>query len=232
MQWFVAQQSTALKKRLGKTLVVFPCHSTDIGSVTSDQELYLKKINSIARRFDTVLVNAFWWNVDDELIHRFESEGYTIVSAGFRDDINFIRRLRTILELADLVVGDSIGTHVGYALALDRPYKFIDVDTSSSVEASSKDAQYYSQTISRQIEMSKLFMDDDFDFDFVKRETDYYWGFSHLKDKESLRQIGEIAIQISKHARFRNNRYMEVACDLVANRLQAGIDFELLREAL
>ena len=117
------------KKQNGKTLLVFPSHSTEKTGVSYDEKNYLSTVHKISSRFSTVLVCSYWWNLNDPLIKRFESEGYKIVSAGIRDDISFIKRLKTIITLADFAIGDSVGTHVGYCFSLGTPFSLIDANT-------------------------------------------------------------------------------------------------------
>lgn len=117
-----------MKHNLGSTLLVFPAHSTDLSNVFFDERNYIERVKEYASMYDTTLVCSFWWNINDRLIKHFESEGFKIVSAGFRDDISFLPRLKTIILLADLAIGNNIGTHVGYCYNLKTPFKLINTN--------------------------------------------------------------------------------------------------------
>lgn len=193
-----------LKSELGKTLLVFPAHSTDNSDISRSQELYLKQIKALSKDFNAVVVNAFWWNIDDPIIHSFESEGYKIVTAGFRDDRNFLSRLRTIMETSDLVVGDGIGTHVGYALSLGKPYRIIDARSSETVQGVIDD-----EKLNRQKKLQPLFLDSSTSVEEQKRGCDFYWGFSHLRRCEEIVEIANISrdlFRLSHGWNFRNGK--------------------------
>ena len=127
--FYKENQFATEKKKLGKTLLVFPSHSTNLSSVSLDEKIYIAKINEIATEYDSVVVCSFWWNLNDPLIEMMKSSGFRVVSAGFRDDPNFLPRLKTIIRLADLAVGDSIGTNVGYCFSEKIPFKLLDTNT-------------------------------------------------------------------------------------------------------
>ena len=112
------------RKKNGKTLLVFPMHSTNNSELSVEIDNYISYLKGKEKAFDTILINTFWWNINDPLTHALESEGYRIVSAGFRDDVMFIRRLKTLIKMSDMVVGDSIGTHVGYCINCGIPFRY------------------------------------------------------------------------------------------------------------
>jgi hypothetical protein len=111
----------------GRTLLVFPRHSTNDGSVSSDDDRHLSALHSEAKLFDHVLICCFWWNLNDPLIQRLEAEGYQLVSAGFRDDPQFLPRLKTIISMSDMAIGDSVGTHIGYCMQMGVQFHIVDM---------------------------------------------------------------------------------------------------------
>lgn len=218
-----------LKRKLGRTLTVFPCHSTDISEIDFDLEKYVHEIIRIASDFDSVLVNSFWWNVDDPLIHRLESEGCRIVSAGYRDDVLFLSRLRTIIELSDLVVGDSIGTHVGYAFELGVPFRLITAKPQVSINSSSEDANYFSEVQNNHSSIAKLLLREPYDIENLKRLTDQYWGFSYVMSKNRIKEIARISLDIANSSRHKPSRYLPSSKILVA---KYEIDKEFTKKEL
>lgn len=115
-----------LRRELGKTLLVFPAHTYELSSVEYAKRRFVEDImGGLACDFDTVLVSAYWHDADDEVFRLFEEAGARVVSAGMREDPQFISRLRTMIELSDAVAGNALGTHIGYAMCLGRPFHMI-----------------------------------------------------------------------------------------------------------
>lgn len=127
--FYPCNQFDDMKRNLGKTLLVFPTHSTNTSEISVQEDLFCKKISEIAKDYNSVLVNTFWWNINDTLIQKLASEGYHICSAGYRDDNKFLSRLKTIINLSDFAVGDSVGSHIGYCVDQGCPFSIINVDT-------------------------------------------------------------------------------------------------------
>lgn len=115
----------AMKKELGKTLLVFPAHSSvDRTQVNFDQLSLIKKINSVKKNhgINTVFVNLFYADCTKEAIEFYENEGFKVCSAGFWLSGNFVSNLRTIIELSDFTMSNRMGTHIGYCISLGRPH--------------------------------------------------------------------------------------------------------------
>jgi hypothetical protein len=114
-----------LKSSFGKTLLVFPAHSSvDRTKISFDQLSLVSEINRIVNKhgIKTVLVNLFYSDCNKELIDYYEQYGYKVCSAGFWLSENFLPNLRTIIELSDFTMSNRVGTHIGYCLALNKPH--------------------------------------------------------------------------------------------------------------
>lgn len=119
---------TEERNRLGKTLLVFPSHSTHHATMTFDIDGFFSEVERVRveYHFSTVLVCLYWKDILLHLDRDILSRGYQIVTAGHIYDPNFLLRLRSIFLLADVAMGNSIGTHIGYSIACDIPYYFYD----------------------------------------------------------------------------------------------------------
>lgn len=110
------------KEKLGKTLLVFPSHTWELDSTSGEGnrtfDIVYKKY---AKQFGTIMVCCYWNDLEAPVVEAFRSIGAMLVSAGFRGDQNFARRLRTIIELADAVVVDDLGTNMGFCRYLNKP---------------------------------------------------------------------------------------------------------------
>lgn len=112
-----------LKKKFGKTLLIIPTHSTHHVADTFDQSVLIKETERIKRdyRYETVMVCMYW---KDILLNRhlpYQKAGYKIVTAGHIYDENFLCRLKSILQLSDMIITNDTGSHIGYAIFENRP---------------------------------------------------------------------------------------------------------------
>ena len=230
--FYSAERIQALKKELGSVLLVMPMHSTDAGEVSHEEKDFLDEVDRIAKRFDTVWVNAFWWNLNDALIRSFESKGYRIVSAGFRADVNFLPRLKTLFLLSDLVVGDGIGTHIGYLMDMCLPYRYVPYGHTilDSDMTGEKDAAFVNNNKAR---IASAFVDSE---SITQEQLDVcepYWGLSHTKTEEDLKEICRITEEIVHIAKGRTARFGTVARELISTLGQSNPrSYRLLTEAM
>ena len=94
-------------------------------------------------------------------------------------DKNFLRRLKSIILLADVAIGNDIGTHLGYCIAVGRPYylylklpDYVDFDNNGDFLEFNND--FFKQLLNRGVECFgcyKEYISDD-DIKFVEE----YWG--------------------------------------------------------
>lgn len=201
------EELKTLKKRLGKTLLVFPTHSTDTAEISVKEDLFCNEVAKMAKNYDTVMVNAFWWNINDKLVDRLQAEGYHISSAGFRDDKMFLNRLKTIISLSDCAVGDSVGTHIGYCLFLNVPFQFLKLDTRVNVlSGKERDDLNFVENHMRCIR--ECF--ENYDGIITEKQNQIckkYWGFECIKTREDLNDIVNINRDILK--RCKGNVFLE-----------------------
>ncbi len=116
------------KKKLGKVLLVFFSHSSTGVSVSFDLDYMINRINSIRSDFDTVVISIFWSDITPEIEKRVLNEGYKIFSSGHRYDYYFMSRQKTMIELSDVTMSNSVGTHIAYCTYLKKPHWIIRQD--------------------------------------------------------------------------------------------------------
>ena len=197
------------KQKLGRTLLVFPSHGTNQTQINLEEKIYLNQISNLAKKFDSVLVCAFWWNLEDNLITNFSKQGYKIVSAGFREDPNFLRRLKTIIKLSDVVVCDSIGTHVGYCYSLGKNVNILSINTKYTGELplnnefTEKHKNYIKDIINSENPLK------------IKPVFDYYWGNNICLSKKELNYIMEITREITLRGKYWLKNYDKASQDLL-----------------
>lgn len=204
-----------IKKSLGKTLLVFPFHNFEFSSSKSDDETFVNYImDNYEKKYDTILVSVYWNDVNDKMYKLFEERGAKLVSSGFRGDKNFIDRLKTILYLSDDVCGNAFGTHIGYALYMNKRYFHIKTDRIFKDEKTGEIAK--SNTKSYDQALCDLFQYENIENcnlnnKEIKQFIEKYWGKE--KDIKSPKEIHEI-IDICKHiyddSKGYSNKYNDV----------------------
>jgi tetratricopeptide (TPR) repeat protein len=116
------EETAAEKKRLGKNLVVFPAHSALTVQIGFDLQSFINEIKRIGKDFDTIRICLFWLDINKEWTKAFIAEGFECISVGHSYDVNFLPRLRSILELADLTMSNHFSSQMAYGAYLNTPH--------------------------------------------------------------------------------------------------------------
>lgn len=125
--YYTDERIQEIKKRYGRIMLVYPLHTYEGADAEFDRHVFVKTVmDRFKNEFDTIMISVYWNDVDDPMYKEFASEGALLVSAGYRGDLQFISRLRTIIEIADGTSGNHIGTHIGYCMALRKPHIIFD----------------------------------------------------------------------------------------------------------
>lgn len=119
-----ARDKAEIKNALGRILLVFPAHSGSSKELDSnfDTISLITEINKRKKEYDTVMVCMYWKDIVNNKHGIYQNQGYKVVTAGHLFDFNFLRRLRSIIELSDMTMSNSIGTHIGYCICLNKPH--------------------------------------------------------------------------------------------------------------
>lgn len=171
----------SLKKELGKTLLFFPTHTCCEGGLEYEIHRMIEALQKFKKLhgFDTVIVNMYYLDENKNGFgDMYVKAGFKVTTAGHQLDIHFLNRLKTIISLADYTCSNSIGTHTGYCVYLNKPHQIIlPVQTLEQVEplwrelwAAFKDCSPQSQ-IRQQILSHK------------------YWGFDYIKSKAEMHAL-------------------------------------------
>ena len=117
----------SIKEQLGKTLLIFPSHSTRGVQANFDTEKLINDIENIKQehQFQSVIVSLYWKDIQLNKHLPYQQKGYTIVCSGFLYDQYFLSRMKTIIHLADVTLSNNIGTHIGYCLSENKPHWII-----------------------------------------------------------------------------------------------------------
>lgn len=169
----------SLKQEFGKTLVVFPGHSIAESRIAgSDGNTLLAVAADLCRQaeFDTVLV-CLYYNDYAKLKNRIGIEQpFRTVCMGNRYDSGFLPRLKTLISLADYTASDSVGTHVGYCVYMNKPHWVVPLD----------DCDDNSRRLIEVEEVRNAFSEYGGITDAQRLVVDKYWGVSKLRSPREL----------------------------------------------
>ena len=120
--FYSEEKRKELKKKYGRILLVYPAHSIDVLKANYDVQQLLDEVESRSEYFDTVFVCLHWLDIlDEDRRRQYTDRGCIIVSNGLGSDPCFISRQKDLISLSDMVMTNSLGTHIGYAVSLNKP---------------------------------------------------------------------------------------------------------------
>jgi hypothetical protein len=105
----------------GRRLVFFDAHSSDYLVAAYDVDAVIDRLLKFRSDFDEVAVCLYWRDILLGRAEPYLRRGIECVSAGHMFDEQFLFRLVEIIRSATVVFTDRVGSHLLYALALDRP---------------------------------------------------------------------------------------------------------------
>ena len=109
------------KRGLGKTLVVFPPHSTHHVQADYHEDWLCDHIERLGKQFQSILICLYWKDILHGRARAFRDRGFPCLTAGHIFDPQFLHRLKTILCLSDAVVSYAFSSVIGYAVSMNKP---------------------------------------------------------------------------------------------------------------
>lgn len=192
--YLAEDQMARAKQMLGRTLLAFPSHSVDYIKKRFDVPRYIEHLKARAEDegMDTVLVSLYFADVLNGAAEPYERAGFKVVTSGYREDSNFLPRLRSLILLADSTSSNSMGTHIGYCVYLGRPHCVFQQDwIAKGVTKADNEHVVAACSSARGIE-ERCEIIDAFTVPFdgiTERQLkvcDKYWGFECVKSSEEL----------------------------------------------
>ena len=187
------EQLAAEKLRLGRNLLAFPMHSETHVDTNYDPNNFLNVLAEERKRFDTVRVCMYWKDIQRGMHKVFEDAGYECVCNGHLYDPLFLRRQKTLFELADATISNGVGSHIGYSLYMGKPHWLID-DQYEYVNISAiGDAEELTDVAKKDnfLKVKNAFLNNaDYIITSSQREViDEFWGGADVKTPEEMRKI-------------------------------------------
>lgn len=183
-----------LKKDLGRVLLVFPSHSlASEGNVSKyDIDEFAAEIDRIAHNFDTVLISLHYNDI--HLGVKYEEKGYRCVTSGQSNDPSFMRRQRTLIDLADMTMSNSIGTHIGYCIYLNKPHYIFkqEVEHSQNKDVQERTKTWRNWDIYREEENEVVSAFNTFTTEITNNQREVvnkYWGTEYVRTPEELKSL-------------------------------------------
>ena len=231
--YYDPKQMQEMKRRYGKTLLVFPSHTYELSRQRYEEEKFVDQIMEYGKDYDTILVNAYWVDLNNRVYKLFKDKGATVVSAGVRLDANFISRLKTIISLSDYVIGNNIGTNIGYCLYLKKPFKLIDSKVELIDKCTKRDARIYNQNYNRFID---AFVNED--TELINQLYTKFWGGENLiKTRQEIKNMILLSDKLIKYSLGSENKFDESVKKLYKklsspNTLDDKLQFDLLSDSI
>lgn len=173
-----------IKQKIGKTLLVFPTHSSPENLTSFDYEAWITEIKRCAVNFDTVIISLFWLDINNGNYKHYLQNGFQIACCGNRFDTHFLSREKSLIKLSDMTMSNDVGTHIGYCVALGKPHYIYHQEIKIEYYKEYKDQEevFLGREYMKIWERERMEFFDAFS-SFEERITekqkklvDYYWG--------------------------------------------------------
>ena len=185
---------TNLKRTLGRTLLVIPSHTSSGFQAIQDESSFIDIVNDLSSGYQSVIILLYYLDLmNSDRCLAYQKAGFKIFCAGHKYDPSFLSRLRTIIELSDYTVSNSVGTHVGYCAALGKPHYIIN-SNAREVAFSSNTSHFRSHYDSCRLSEIKnvLSVFDEYSDSLTPDQeyiVDKYWGTSMFRKPECIRNF-------------------------------------------
>ena len=220
-----------IKEKLGRIVLIYLSHSTYKENVLRNYNAYREYADMYSEKYDTILFCVYWRDVTNEMVAAVKSiPNAKIVSAGFIYDPTFIRRTKSMLQMADLVVVDEIGTSVGYALYMNKKVEVIRNKDSRNLDYSD------SQTIvclNNQERVENALKSGD--AGEINKVYEEFWGGRCIKTRKEMGLILEGLDEILKKSKGKRNRFSQAVEALLSeweNNEESYAKYKLFQSAL
>ena len=190
------EEIETIHKKNGKTLLVFPTHSIDRVDMEFDTDLFIQRIEAFQRDhgFEKVMVCLFYKDIMLGREKAYMERGFQVVSAGYRDDPMFLRRLKSFILLSDYTASNDVGTHVGYCVSLGKPHivfeqaikpkPYTKNDLESVTNSFNDTVQSEKTGVQRAFSAYQSDITPD-QYQLVER----FWGTDYLRNRDELKKL-------------------------------------------
>ena len=221
----------AIKRNLGKTLLVFPQHSCGDSECLQTADGFLSYIDELVSVFhyDTVLVCLYYEDIyRGEFIKYHRFNGSVVVTAGHKHNYDFADCLKTIINLSDHVVTQGYGSSAIYSMYLKKPVFYFPGSRGRKIENKGifEDKNPWMQPYEDKLEeLAKVSLDhiSETSLDRMQEEqwawADKIYGFSEALSPEQIYELLEFAKTIERigilndskiHQKLRSDKFKKI----------------------
>ncbi|MDR1571352.1 MAG: hypothetical protein LBS32_02395 [Clostridiales Family XIII bacterium] len=223
------------KGRLGRNLLVFYVHSTTKVSVEADADGFAERALLEGGRFDSLTLCIHINDYYSAFTQRMRAAGARIVCAGAVHEPYFIYRLRTIIDAADAVITNGLGSHIPFSLALGKPVKFAGFGIKMTHVGNSA---RYGELEDESPLKSCLRAEPASPFAITQEQLDIYEpfaGFSRLRTREEINAVFGLSKRIIRGCDYDLTRYVDSIRNTYRDLEREepdGLRFGLMKDAL
>ena len=152
--------------------------------VNLEIEDYLIKIQKKIQKRIVVLIHP-----NDSVLLRSQFSNLLITTCGLRNDPDYLRRLKNLITNSSLIITDDIGTHIGYAVYLNKPLLRIKKLFNRYIDSNTKSGKYEIMYSNEQLKLkqikeinSLLPLEEIVHLYKTNTIIQELWGFRHLKN--------------------------------------------------
>lgn len=189
----------------GEILLFFPAHGLNFVTPIFEIDNLSEQLLSIARdnSCNNIIISTYSSVTGTKLYHSLKSKARDIIISGYscgtRYDQEFLNRQKALISLSKITASNSLGSHVGYCVGLQRPHVILKQEI--TYEGRDTEKEFGEQTRSTNWEKQYMMEQDLFEKVFPPQSgqliltdeqyklCDYYWGFSKKKTPEEIREI-------------------------------------------
>lgn len=179
-------------KRLGKSLLVFPMHSTHHIDVKFNMRHFCEQIAELSKSFDSTRICLYWKDILNDDFKMYQEYGFECVTAGHIYDTNFLSRLKTIISLSASTVSNHFGSYVGQCLYFNKPHYLMQYDreivTDPHGEAETVNKKYLLNEDYKKIKSVMGVMHDHVT-DEQRNTLNPFFGFSEVKSRSEMKEL-------------------------------------------
>ena len=168
-----------------KTMAVFPAHSLADQVTYYDTKEFLINVYDIIEKYEigNVIVSLHPSDYKHNLDFPFKNCNF-ILTGGGNDPYRFLPRVKAIISVSDVTFSNSLSTHIGYSIYLNKPHIFITQQLTLEVSDNFVEKKYMEETeLFAKVfaPQEKLTITDE-----QKELCDYYWGISKIMSPQQL----------------------------------------------
>ncbi len=191
----------AIKRNLGKTLLVFPQHSCADSECIQTGNQFINQINELVSifKYNSVLVCLYYEDIYRGAFIEYQKQGWTVVTAGHKYNNDFGDCLKTIINLSDHVATQGYGSAAIYSIYLKKMVFYFPGSRGRKIENKGffEDKNPWMQPYEEKLrELSKVSLND-LPAEQWKWANEIF-GFSEILDPEQFYELFEFSRIIEK----------------------------------